>query len=85
MSTHSSATALEQTPHLTETNTITVSDALNRRAQAVINDKSIDPHWRPIIRYALEMNDPWLPDLVRRAEAGETIIDSVDFSLEPEN
>jgi hypothetical protein len=31
----------------------------------------------------LETNDPWLPDLVRRADAGETISDTLDFSLEP--
>jgi hypothetical protein len=43
MTLHSSATALEQTPH--------VSDSLKRRAQSVINDKSIDPQWRAIIRY----------------------------------
>ena len=91
MTTHSSATALEQTPHETETitattlTTTTINDALRRRAQAVINDNSIDPQWRPIIRYALEINDPWLFDIVRRAEAGETIIHSVDFSLTPDN
>ena len=44
MTTHGSATALEETPH--------VSDALRRRAQAVISDTSIDPEWRAIIRYA---------------------------------
>jgi len=49
-----------------------------------MSDVAIDPRWRTIIRYALETNDPWLPDLVRRADAGETILDSVDFSLEPE-
>jgi hypothetical protein len=76
MTLHSSATALEQTPH--------VSDALRRRAQSVINDRSIDPQWRAIIRYALETNDPWLADLVRRADAGETIIDTIDFSETPE-
>jgi hypothetical protein len=32
----------------------------------------------------LEINDPWLDDIVRRAEAGEKIVDSVDFSLEPQ-
>ena len=32
----------------------------------------------------MEINDPWLPDLVRRADAGETIIDTIDFSLVPE-
>ena len=85
MSTHSSATALEQTPHETETIQITISDALRRRAQAVISDRSIDPQWRAIVRYALETNDPWLADLVRRADAGETIIDTIDFSQTPES
>lgn len=32
----------------------------------------------------LEINDPWLADIVRRAGAGEKIIDSVNFSLEPQ-
>lgn len=84
MSTHVSATALEETPHETETTQITISDALRRRAQSVINDKRTDPQWRNIVRYALEINDPWLADIVRRANAGERIIDTVDFSLEPQ-
>jgi hypothetical protein len=84
MTTHGSATALEETPHETETTQITISEALRRRAQSLINDSSIDPQWRVIIRYALEINDPWLADLVRRADAGETIIDSLDLSLPPE-
>ena len=79
MTTHGSAIALEQKPHVIETNTITISDALRRRAQSVINDTSIDPQWRPVIRYALETNDPWLADLVRRAEEGETIIDTIEL------
>ena len=83
MSTHVSATALEETPHETETTQITISDALRRRAQSVLNDRSTDPQWRPIVRYALEINDPWLADIVRRADAGERIIDSLDFSLTP--
>lgn len=93
MTVYGSATTLEQTPqsseaespHATETNTTTtISDAVRRRAQAVINDLAIDPRWRAVVRYALEINDPWLADLVRRADAGEPIIDSVDFSLEPQ-
>ena len=84
MSTHVSATALVETPHETETNQITISDAVRRRAQAVINDTSIDPQWRSIVRYGLEARDPWLADIVRRAGAGEKIIDSVDFTLEPD-
>ena len=50
----------------------------------MINDRSIDPQWRTIVHYALEINDPWLPGLVRRADASEKIIDTVDFSLEPD-
>jgi hypothetical protein len=84
MATHVSATALEETSHETETTQITISDALRRRAQSVINDRRIDPQWRTIVRYALEINDPWLADVVRRAGAGEKIIDSVDFTLEPD-
>ena len=80
MTQNSSATALEQTPHDIETTETTISDALRRRAQAVTHDTAIDPQWRSIIRYALEINDPLLADLVRRADAGETIIDATDFS-----
>lgn len=85
MTSHSSATALEQTPHDIETIQTTISDALRRRAQAVIYDCAIDPQWRSIIRYALEINDPLLADLVRRADAGETIIDTTDFSQTTES
>jgi hypothetical protein len=58
---------------------------LRRRTQSVINDSSIDPQWRAIVRYALGINDPWLADLVRRADAGERIIDTIDFSETPES
>ena len=84
MVTDSSAT-LRETPHVTETETTIISNALKRRAQSVINDTSIDPQWRAIVCYGLETNDPWLGDLVRRADAGERIIDTVDFSLEPQS
>src|SRR3954452_8763239 len=79
MSTHVSASMREEEPHVTETIQITISDALRRRAHAVINDRSIDPQWRNIVRYALEINDPLLPDLVRRADAGEKIIETANF------
>jgi hypothetical protein len=59
-------------------------NALKRRAQAVLNDKSIDAQSRAIIRYSLETNDPWLTELVRRVDAGETIIGAIDFSQTPE-
>jgi hypothetical protein len=81
MATHGSATVCEQAPHATQTTrTKTILNALTRRAQAVLNDKSIDAESRAIIRYGLEVNDPWLADLVWRAESGERIGDRFDFS-----
>src|SRR5215204_4289500 len=75
-----SSAAVRETPHLNQTSrTNTAIDALRRRAEAVLNDRSIDPQSRAIIRYALETNDPWLAKLVRRADAGETILDSAGF------
>ena len=75
MTTHSSAT-----PHANrKSRTNTIVNALKRRAQAVLNDKSIDPQSRAIIRYAMEINDPWLARLVRRVDAGEAIGDTLDF------
>jgi hypothetical protein len=82
MTTHSSATAHEEKPHETETTIITVSDATKRRAESVINDTTIDPQWRTIIRFALELNDPFVAELARRAEAGENIVDTCE-SLRP--
>src|ERR1044072_1946421 len=84
MSTNSSVSTREETPHETETTQISTTDVLRRRAQALINDASIDPQWRNIVRYALEINDPLLPDLMRRAAAGESLIDTTDFSQAPE-
>ena len=54
-----------------------IANALKRRAQAVLNDRSIDVQSRAIIRYALETNDPWLAELVRRADAGESVVDNL--------
>ena len=85
MTTDSSATLRHEAPHVNRTTrTATIMNALKRRAQAVLNDTSIDPQSRAIIRYALEINDPWLAELVRRADAGETIFDTIDFSQTPE-
>lgn len=80
MANHSSATVREHTPHANQTSrTNTIVNALKRRAQARLNDKSIDPQSRAILRYALEINDPWLAELVRRADAGEPIADTLDL------
>lgn len=76
MTTNSSATARQHTPHrISRTNTI--MNALKERALAVLNDQSIDPQDRAVIRYAMETHDPWLARLVRRAEAGEDVVESL--------
>src|SRR5215203_5858199 len=63
MTNHSSAR-----PHtIKSTNNQTISDALKRRAQSVINDKSVDAETRALIRYALEINDPSLAETICRA------------------
>jgi hypothetical protein len=78
MTTHSSsAPERGATPHATNSTTNnTISDAIKRRAQSLINDRTIDASDRAFIRYALATNDaPGLSELVRRADAGEPIID----------
>ena len=72
MTTHSSATARQQTSHVNRTTrTATIMNALKQRAQAVLNDPSLDDQSRATLRYAMEQNDPWLADLVRREDADE--------------
>lgn len=74
MTTHSSATAYEETPH--EPTTTTINKAVKRRAESLINDRSIDAGSRAWIHYALEINDPSLAELVLRVDAGESIGDT---------
>lgn len=64
---NSSASVREESPYL--------SAAIKRRAQSLIKDKSVDGPSRAIIRYGLETDDPWLSELVRRVDTGETIDD----------
>jgi len=77
MTTHSSAQVCAETPHATDSITNNkISDAVRRRAQSLINDRTIDAVGRIWIRYALEINDgPGLTELIRRVDAGEPIID----------
>ena len=74
MANHSSATAREHTPRTI--NSVT-NITLRRRAESIIQDKSIDAGSRAIIRYALEINDPMLEELVQWADAGESIVDNM--------
>jgi len=77
MAKHSSASMRDETPHTTKSNKTIINNSVKRRAQAVINDRSIEAQTRGIIRYGLETNDPWLPDLLRGLEAGESIEDTI--------
>jgi hypothetical protein len=83
MSTHgSSAPERHATPHATNN---TFSDAVKRRAQALINDNAIDANDRAFIRYALATNDAaGLSELVRRVDAGEPVIDE-SYMLEADD
>jgi len=74
VSNHSSGT-----PHTIKSTQTTINNALKRRAQSLINNKSIDAQTRAVIRYGLEINDPWLPELVRRANAREAILDNLNL------
>ena len=79
MANHSSVTTRRETPHANQTTrTNTIINALKQRAQARLNDQSIDAESRAILRHALETNDPWLAEMVRRADAGESAVDTTD-------
>ena len=88
MTTHTSATTREETPHTNSTQQNAanrcIANAYRRRAESVINDRSIDARSRAVIRYALETSDPWLAELLRRVDKGESLIDTVDFTQEPQ-
>jgi len=77
MTTHSSAQLRDETPQPTTSITNKpISDAVRRRAQSLINDRTIDASDRAFIRYALATDDTsGLSELVRRVDAGEPIID----------
>ncbi len=77
MTRHSSATPRQQTSHDKPSKSIDAT--LKRRARLLITNSSIPRQTRSIIRYALEIRDPYLAQLVRRVEEGETTIDHLYF------
>jgi hypothetical protein len=70
MASHSSATPRAEKSH-------SIDASLKRRARLLITNGSIPTPTRSLIRYALEIEDPYLGQLVRRIEAGEMTIDHV--------
>ena len=69
MTAHSSATPREEKSH--------IDASLKRRARLLVTNNSIPGQTRSLIRYALEIKDPYLGQLLGRVEAGELTIDHV--------
>ena len=72
MVTYSSLTLRKEKSH-------TIDASLKRRARSLITNSSIPGKTRSLIRYALEIKDPGLGQLVQRVEAGEMTIDHVQL------
>ena len=71
MARHSSASPRVEKSHI-------IDASLKRRARLLITNSSIPRQTRSLIRYALEIKDPDLGQLVRRVESGETTIDHLE-------
>ena len=71
MTRHSSATPRKQTSH--------IDASLKCRARLLAINSSIPQQTRSLIRYALEIKDPYLGQLVRRVESGEMTIDHLNL------
>ena len=72
MARHSSATLREEKSH-------TIDASLKRRVRLLITNSSIPTQTRSLIRYALEIKDPYLGQVVRRVDAGEITIEHVQL------
>jgi hypothetical protein len=84
MARHSSATPREETSTRREKESDNINStlkshvidaSLKRRARLLISNSSIPRQTRSLIRYALEIKDPCLAQVVRRVEEGEMTID----------
>ena len=70
MTTHGSASPRKQESRTLDAN-------LKRRARKLATDSRVNPGTRSLIRYALDIKDPSLDQIVNRIEAGETRIDHI--------
>ncbi len=88
MVSHSSASVREQAPHSITNNILKLNsnnDDVRQRAWSLLRDKSLDEGSRSLIGYALEIDDPSLPELVQRAEAGESVVENMSTAATSEN
>jgi len=67
MTTHGSASPRKRT----------LDANLKGRARKLATDSRVDPRTRSLIRYGLEIKDPYLEQIVNRVEAGEMSIDHI--------
>jgi antitoxin (DNA-binding transcriptional repressor) of toxin-antitoxin stability system len=56
-----------------------IDASLKRRARLLLTNSSIPGRTRSLIRYALQIKDPYLAQVVRRVEAGEMTIDHLQL------
>ena len=70
MTKHGSASPRKQESRTLDAN-------LKRRARTLITDSRVDPRTRSLIRYGLQIKDPYLEQVVTRVEAGEMRIDHI--------
>ena len=70
MANHGSASPRKQESRTLDAN-------LKRRARKLATDSRVDPGTRSLIRYALEIKDQHLGQIVNRVEAGEMRIDHI--------
>ena len=70
MTKHGSASPREQESRTLDAN-------LRRRARKLATDSRVDPGTRSLIRYALDIKDECLDQIVSRIEAGEMRIDHI--------
>jgi hypothetical protein len=59
----------------------TLDADLKRRARKLATDSRVDPRTRSLIRYGLEIKDPYLEQVVNRVEAGEMDIDHIHLGM----
>lgn len=58
-----------------KTKSTIIGASLKRRARRLITNSSIPKQTRNLIEYALEIQDPYLAQVVRRVEQGEMTIE----------
>ena len=70
MANHGSASPRKQESRTLDAN-------LKRRARKLATDSRVEPRTRSLIRYGLQIKDPYLEQVVNRIEAGEMRIDHI--------